>query len=127
MLDSYLVIPADLLWQLYVWDLNNTENPFLLGNRAARADDFDCLDWNKNVPHILVTGGGGGFLTVWDVKSKKESLTLNKFNRKAVSSVQWHPETQTKLITAILDDTNPVIQLWDLRNSNAPERVCDHF
>lgn len=63
---------------------------------------------------------------MWDVKSKKESLTLNKFNRKAVSSVQWHPEQQTKLITAILDDTNPVIQLWDLRNSNAPERVCSH-
>ncbi|KAI5852668.1 hypothetical protein DFP73DRAFT_533578 [Morchella snyderi] len=120
---SELLATAGAKGELFVWDLNNTENPFQLGNRAARADDFDCLDWNKKVPHILVTGGGGGFLTVWDVKTKKESLTLNKFNRKAVSSVAWHPETQTKLMTAILDDTNPVIQLWDLRNSNAPERT----
>lgn len=118
-----LLATAGAKGELFVWDLNNTENPFMPGNRAARADDFDCLDWNKKVPHILVTGGGGGFLTVWDVKTKKESLTLNKFNRKAVSSVAWHPETQTKLMTAILDDTNPVIQLWDLRNSNAPERT----
>lgn len=113
------------LRQLYVWDLNNTDNPFMLGNKAARADDFDCLDWNKKVPHILVTGGSGGFLTVWDVKTKKESLTLNNLGRKAVSAVAWHPEQQTKLITAIPDDTNPVILLWDLRNSNAPERVSE--
>ncbi|KAG0638887.1 hypothetical protein HOY80DRAFT_122186 [Tuber brumale] len=120
---SELLATAGAKGELYVWDLNNTENPFLLGNRAARADDFDCLDWNKKVPHILVTGGNGGFVTVWDVKSKKESLTLNNFGRKAVSAVAWHPEQQTKLITAIPDDTNPVILLWDLRNSNAPERT----
>ncbi|PWW77544.1 hypothetical protein C7212DRAFT_277515 [Tuber magnatum] len=120
---SELLATAGAKGELYVWDLNNTENPFLLGNRAARADDFDCLDWNKKVPHILVTGGNGGFVTVWDVKSKKESLTLNNLGRKAVSAVAWHPEQQTKLITATPDDTNPVILLWDLRNSNAPERT----
>lgn len=98
----------------------------MLGNKVARADDYDCLDWNKKVPHILVTGGSGGFLTVWDVKAKKESLTLNNLNRKAVSAVAWHPEQQTKLITAIPDDTNPVILMWDLRNSHAPERVSFH-
>ena len=95
----------------------------MLGNKVARADDFDCLDWNKKVPHILVTGGSGGFLTVWDVKTTKESLTLNNLNRKAVSAVAWHPDQQTKLITAIPDDTSPVILMWDLRNSHAPERV----
>ncbi|KAI5776594.1 hypothetical protein EDC01DRAFT_681602 [Geopyxis carbonaria] len=120
---SELLATAGAKGELYVWDLNNTDNPFMLGNKAARADDFDCLDWNKKVPHILVTGGSGGFLTVWDVKAKKESLTLNNLGRKAVSAVAWHPEQQTKLITAIPDDTNPVILLWDLRNSNAPERT----
>ncbi|KAF8242994.1 WD40 repeat-like protein, partial [Wilcoxina mikolae CBS 423.85] len=118
-----LLATAGAKGELYVWDLNNTDNPFMLGNKVARADDFDCLDWNKKVPHILVTGGSGGFLTVWDVKTKKESLTLNNLNRKAVSAVAWHPEQQTKLITAIPDDTNPVILMWDLRNSHAPERT----
>lgn len=62
-----------------------------MGNSVARADDFECLDWNKNVPHITVTGSSGGFVTVWDVKTKKESLTLNNMGRKAVSAVAWDP------------------------------------
>jgi hypothetical protein len=31
-------------------------------------------------------------VTVWDVKTKKESLTLNNMGRKAVSAVAWDPE-----------------------------------
>lgn len=77
--------------QLYISDLNNVENPYRLGS-AARVDDIECLDWNKKVAHILVTGSSGGFVTVWDVKSKKESLTLNNMGRKAVSAVAWDPE-----------------------------------
>lgn len=44
------------------------------------------------MPHIIVTGSSGGFVTVWDVKAKKESLTLNNFGRKPVSAVAWDPE-----------------------------------
>ena len=63
-----------------------------MGNSIARADDFECLDWNKNVPHIMATGSNGGFVTVWDVKTKKESLTLNNLSRKAVSAIAWDPD-----------------------------------
>ena len=72
--------------------------------------------------HILATGGSGGFVTVWDLKSKKPSLTLNN-NRKPVSAIEWDPNNSTKLLTSTPDDSTPVIFLWDLRNSNAPERV----
>jgi protein transport protein SEC31 len=78
--------------QLYISDLNNVADPFRLGNAAGRADDFECLDWNKKVAHIMVTGSNGGFVTVWDVKTKKESLTLNNQGRKPVSAVAWDPE-----------------------------------
>ena len=60
-----------------------------MGTSLARADDFECFDWNKNVPHILATGNSGGSVTVWDVKTKEESLTLNNLSRKAVSAVAW--------------------------------------
>lgn len=72
-------------------DLNNIDQPFRLGNAAARVDDIECLDWNKKVPHILVTGSSAGFVTVWDVKTKKETLTLNNLGRKPVSAVAWDP------------------------------------
>uniref|UniRef100_Q5S580 Protein transport protein SEC31 n=1 Tax=Ajellomyces capsulatus TaxID=5037 RepID=SEC31_AJECA len=109
--------------ELFISDLNNIDHPFRLGNVNARLDDIECLDWNKKVPHILVTGSSAGFVTVWDVKTKKESLTLNNLGRKAVSAVAWDPEKPTKLITSIPLETDPLILVWDLRNSNAPERV----
>lgn len=62
-----------------------------MGNAVARADDFDCLDWNKRTPHILATGSSGGTMTVWDVKNKRESLTLNNLGRKPVSAIAWDP------------------------------------
>ncbi|ODH38272.1 protein transporter SEC31 [Paracoccidioides brasiliensis] len=109
--------------ELFISDLNNLDQPFRLGNVAARLDDIECLDWNKKVPHILVTGSSAGFVTVWDVKTKKESLTLNNLGRKAVSAVAWDPEKPTKLVTSIPLETDPLILVWDLRNTNAPERV----
>ncbi|KZF19973.1 hypothetical protein L228DRAFT_250390 [Xylona heveae TC161] len=118
-----LLATAGAKGELFISDLNNVANPFRLGNPAARADDYESLDWNKKVPHILVTGSSGGFVTVWDVKAKKESLTLNNFGRKPVSAVAWDPDVPTKLITAIPNDTDPLILVWDLRNSNAPERT----
>ncbi|KAK5081195.1 protein transport protein S31 [Lithohypha guttulata] len=110
--------------ELFIHDLNDLESePIRLGSTAARADDIDCLDWNKKVPNILVTGSSGGFVTVWDLKTKKESLTLNNFGRKAVSAIAWDPEKPTRLITAVPSEQEPVILVWDLRNSNAPEKV----
>ncbi|KAK1143492.1 protein transport protein S31 [Aspergillus melleus] len=120
---SNLLATGGAKGELYISDLNNIANPYRLGGTAARADDIECLDWNKKVPHILVTGSNAGFVTVWDVKTKKESLTLNNMGRKAVSSVAWDPEKPTKLVTATPLESDPVICVWDLRNSHAPERT----
>lgn len=110
--------------ELFIYDVNDISNPFRLGNTAARSDDLECLAWNRKVPHILATGGTGGFVTVWDLKTKKASLTLNN-SRKPVSAIAWdpNPNNSTKLLTATPDDNTPVIHLWDLRNSNAPEKT----
>lgn len=118
-----LLATAGAKGELYITDLNNVDTAFRLGSSAARADDIEALDWNKKVPHILVTGSSGGFVTVWDVKAKKESLTLNNLGRKAVSAVAWDPDVPTRLMTAIPNDQDPLILVWDLRNSNAPERT----
>lgn len=108
--------------ELWIHDINDIENPLRLGNAAARSDDIECVAWNRKVSHILATGGSGGFVTVWDLKTKKASLTLNN-NRRRVSAIAWDPNNSTKLLTATPDDNAPVILLWDLRNSNAPERT----
>lgn len=120
-----LLATAGAKGELFIYDLNNIANPFKLGGGAARADDYECLDWNKGakVPHILATGSSGGFVTIWDVRQKKENLTLNNYARKPVSAVAWDPDVATKLMTAVPNDQEPVILMWDLRNSSAPERI----
>ncbi|GAB7360400.1 hypothetical protein MBLNU230_g8357t1 [Neophaeotheca triangularis] len=111
--------------EIFIYDLNNMANPFRLGATAARADDIECLDWNKQekTAHILATGSNGGFVTVWDVKQKKDILTLNNQGRKAVSAVAWDPEESTKLATATPNDQDAAVLMWSLRNSSAPERT----
>ncbi|KAK5175717.1 protein transport protein S31 [Saxophila tyrrhenica] len=111
--------------EIFIYDLNNMANPFRLGATAARADDIDCLDWNKSekTAHILATGSSGGSVTVWDVKQKKDVLTLSNQGRKAVSAVAWDPEQSTTLATATSNDQEPLILIWSLRNSSAPERT----
>lgn len=117
-----LLATAGAKGELFVYDVDDVSTPFRLGTAAARSDDIECIAWNRKVPNILATGAAGGFVTVWDLKTKKASLTLNN-NRKPVSAIAWDPNNSTKLLTATPDDTTPVILLWDLRNSNAPERT----
>ena len=79
-----------------------------MGNAVARADDFDCLDWNKRTAHILATGSSGGTMTVWDVKNKRESLTLNNLGRKPVSAIAWDPvkvSNTAKPVTAVANSS----------------------
>ena len=118
-----LLATAGAKGELFISDLNNIDKAFRMGNAVARADDFECLDWNKKVPHILATGSSGGFVTIWDVKTRKESLTLNNYGRKAASAIAWDPAMHVRLATAVPSDTDPLILVWDLRNSNAPERI----
>ena len=40
-----------------------------------------------------------------------------------MSSVSWDPDVPTRLVTAIPTDQNPLVLVWDLRNSNAPEKT----
>ncbi|ORY64443.1 WD domain-containing protein [Pseudomassariella vexata] len=121
-LKPQILATAGAKGELFIYDVNDPSSAFRLGTAAARSDDLECVAWNTKVAHILATGGSGGFVTVWDLKTKKASLTLNN-NRKAVSSIAWDPNNSTKLLTATPDDTTPVILMWDLRNSNTPERT----
>ncbi|KAK8078235.1 hypothetical protein PG996_004405 [Apiospora saccharicola] len=115
-----ILATAGVKGELFIYDVNDPSNAFRLGTAAAH--DLECVAWNRKVAHILATGGSGGFVTVWDLKTKKSSLTLNN-NRKPVSAIAWDPNNSTKLMTATYDDLAPVILLWNLRNSNAPERT----
>ncbi|KAG9249044.1 hypothetical protein BJ878DRAFT_563603 [Calycina marina] len=122
---SNLLATAGAKGELFIHSIDGNEvQSNRLGTAAARPDDLECVAWNRKLAHILATGGSGGFVTVWDLRTKKASVTLNN-NRKPVSAIAWDPNNATKLLTATPDDTKPVVLLWDLRNSNAPERTLE--
>lgn len=121
-IQPHVLATAGAKGELFIFDVEDLASAIRLGTPAARSDDIECVAWNRKLAHIVATGGAGGFITVWDLKSKKATFTLNN-NRKPVSAIAWDPTHSTKLLTATPDDTAPLILLWDLRNSNAPERA----
>ena len=82
-----------------------------------------CLSWNRKVQHILATASNQGLTVVWDLKSKKEVITIkDPANRTRCSALSWNPDVPTQLLVAYNDDSNPCIQLWDMRNCSYPFR-----
>ncbi|SNX86898.1 probable Protein transport protein SEC31 [Melanopsichium pennsylvanicum] len=130
--------------EIFIWDLNSPAKPYSPGARSQKLDEITSLAWNCQVPHVLATSSSSGYTVVWDLKGKREVVALQYgggagtaggnigFNaggalaaggRRGMSAVAWHPDTPTRLVTASEDDSSPVIMLWDLRNSRAPEKI----
>ncbi|TPX35765.1 hypothetical protein SmJEL517_g02007 [Synchytrium microbalum] len=113
--------------EIFVWDLTNPALPYSPGNRSQRLEDITALSWNRHAAHILATSSNNGYTVVWDLRNKREVTQLRHLGsgpggRVPVSGVAWNPDVATQLVTAGDDDISPVILIWDLRNSRAPEK-----
>ncbi|GAN10753.1 protein transport protein sec31 [Mucor ambiguus] len=116
--------------EVYIWDLNNPTTPYTPGARSAKMDDISSVAWNCQVQHILSTSSTNGYTVVWDLRNKKEVMTLayagqNTLTggRGSVSAIAWHPDVATQIVTASDDDQHPIISLWDLRHAHSPEKT----
>ncbi|KAI9298125.1 WD40 repeat-like protein [Neoconidiobolus thromboides FSU 785] len=116
--------------EVFIWNLGDLTKPYNPGPKSSKLGDVTDLSWNKKVPHILATSSNSGYTVIWDLKNRREVMSLgyqqsgnSNFSHGGVTSVAWNPDSATQLVTASEDDNNPVIMLWDLRNANAPEKV----
>ncbi|KAJ9091705.1 hypothetical protein QFC19_008996 [Naganishia cerealis] len=132
--------------EIKVYDLNNPDKVHQTGPRSSKLDEITSLQWNPVVPHILSASSSSGYTSVWDLRQKKEVISLaygggaatgmtghptgmggfggmQVGNKRGMSDVCWQPAHSTRLITASEDDTSPIIMVWDLRNSLAPEKI----
>ncbi|CTQ41443.1 protein transport protein SEC31 [Babesia microti strain RI] len=100
---------------LCLTDISST-NVTKLSDEVSSSGFNSTVTWNHRVGHILATNNPGGNANIWDIKLKKTATSFG--NNTNFSSVQWIPEQATQLITSSND--NPIIQLWDLRNTGAP-------
>lgn len=114
---------------VFVWDLGRiSEATTAAASSASANDDVLTVAWNNRASQILASGGTRGFVNIWDTNRKREVLHLHYTSPKTgsrvpISGVSWHPTNSTKLLTTSLDDQEPVVLIWDLKNANTPEKV----
>ncbi|KAI9498424.1 hypothetical protein BDB00DRAFT_448070 [Zychaea mexicana] len=127
---SNLLVSAGNNSEVYIWDLTNPTKPHAPGSRSSKLDDITSAAWNCQVPHILSTSSTSGYTVVWDLRNRKEIMTLAgpgagamSGGRRGISSIAWHPDVATQIVTASEDDNSPVITLWDLRHAHSPEKT----
>ncbi|OQS02569.1 hypothetical protein THRCLA_21389 [Thraustotheca clavata] len=78
---------------------------------------ISTIAWNNQAAFIVASGCQQGTTTIWDLKQKQPWCQLHDPNRAPVSAIAWSPHEGLQVITASMDDNNPVVRLWDLRGS----------
>ncbi|ODO08572.1 protein transporter SEC31 [Cryptococcus wingfieldii CBS 7118] len=138
-----LLLTGGINAQIYIFDLNDiAKEPITPGPVSTKLGEITSVQWNPTVARVFAASSSSGFASVWDVKAQKEIVSLQygggaakgmetvggiaglqMGKRRGMSDVVWHPENPTRLITSSEDDESPIIMLWDLRNTRAPEKI----
>ncbi|XP_046674352.1 protein transport protein Sec31A isoform X2 [Homalodisca vitripennis] len=111
--------------EIFIWDLNNVKTPMTPGAKSQPAEEVVWLAWNKQVQHILASAFSTRCV-VWDLRKNEPIIKLSDSNsRVRWKVVAWHPDVATQLCLASEEDSNPVIQLWDLRFATTPIKTME--
>ncbi|KAI5951687.1 SEC31 [Candida jiufengensis] len=127
-IQPHILVTGGTNGSILIWDTKTFKEPFGPGQAMTPMDEVSCVSWNNSVSHIFASTGNSGYTSIWDLKSKKEVLHLSyngPSGRANFSHVAWHPTKSTQLVTSSDNDSCPLILTWDLRNSNAPEKVLE--
>ena len=107
--------------EFIIWDLNKMER-YNAGAKSARLADVTSLGWNRLVPYVVALTSNNGCTVIFDLRAKKDVLTLTHPDGKySISSVAWSPEQATQMVISSDNDAAPVIYKYDMRNAQAPE------
>jgi len=93
--------------------------PFIpCANNSQQRSQITSVAWNTQVAHIVASSASDGSVSIWDIKSRKIWCDIRAADQ-SVSDIAWNPTQGFHLLTALNDDRNPVIKLWDLRSSTS--------
>lgn len=79
--------------------MTNPTRPYSPGARSNKLDEVTSVAWNCQVQHILATSSTTGYTVVWDLRNRKEIMTLAApgaggmgGGHRGISSIAWHPD-----------------------------------
>lgn len=124
--NHHYLVSGSVDGQILLSDANDASKTQAPGQgKSQNLEDITSLAWNCQVPHILAASSNNGCVVIWDLRHKREVIKLSSTSggKFSISSLCWNPDNATQIITACEDDSNPVINFWDLRNAHAPEKV----
>ena len=106
--------------KLLIHNLNESNSvPFMpCANKSQQLSQITSVAWNTQVAHIVASSASDGSVSIWDIKSRKVWCDIRAGDQ-AISDIAWNPTQGFHLLTALNDDRNPVIKLWDLRSSTS--------
>ncbi|XP_076465161.1 protein transport protein Sec31A-like isoform X2 [Babylonia areolata] len=112
--------------EIYIWDLNKSDNPMTPGQKSQPPEEVSCVAWNRQVQHILASNFAARCV-VWDLRKNEPIIKVSdSMSRIKANKVAWHPEVATQMCLSSEDDHTPVIQLWDLRYATSPLKVLEN-
>jgi protein transport protein SEC31 len=96
---SNLLASAGSNNEIYIWDLTKPDTPYSPGAKSSKLEDITSVGWNGQVQHILATSSSTGHTVVWDLRNRREVMTLSapisggiNTGHRSISSVVWHPD-----------------------------------
>jgi protein transport protein SEC31 len=90
--------------QIYIWNLQDPSRPYSPGSRSTKLDEITALRWNQQVPHVLASASSTGYTVVWDLRNKREVVSLayggapaggpagSMAGRRGMSDIAWQPD-----------------------------------
>lgn len=131
---SHLLASGGTDTKLLVWDLSNPGSgpsirpPGAQQKSAGPSDEVTALRWNRRVQHILGSGTAAGVLRIWDLKQRRQVISIpSPGSRMRCSGIHWHPEIATQVLVTCDQDNGFGALLWDLRSPAQPVKSFDQF
>ncbi|OQR85466.1 hypothetical protein ACHHYP_11810 [Achlya hypogyna] len=118
--NSHLIASGGTDGEIYITSLAKLDKPMVLApgpSIAQPGNGITTVAWNTQAAFIVASGCQQGTTTIWDLKQKQPWCQLHDPHQAPVSAIAWSPHEGLQVITASVDDANPVVRLWDLRGS----------
>ncbi|KAK9453980.1 WD40-repeat-containing domain protein [Dipodascopsis uninucleata] len=110
-----------------IWDTRSKKHKPALSVPASQSD-VNVMSWSRNVTYLLASGHDDGSWSIWDLRNFKANNTEKPlpaaqfdFNKKAITSIEFHPTDESVLAVSSEDNT---VMLWDLSVEADDEEIA---